>query len=99
MPPNSTTLAEDIAATRKVGAATPAPTTPVAGTTAIPPVVEEPHRPAPQFNAPTSGVQSVADQSFTTSQAYCGNTAMYATSAFRLAASSQSVLGFHLCPS
>ena len=96
--PRTATLTKDIAAALRISEETPAPTTPVAGATAVPPIIQVPQGPPPQFNVPIPGAQSVADQSFAASQNYYGNAAAYATGAFNPATTSQSVLGFHPGP-
>ena len=92
---NAATLAKDISTALRVGAETPATALPLAEIAAVPPVVQVLQGPAPQFNAPIPGTQSVADHSFAASHNYYGNAAAYATGLFRPAATSQSVQGFH----
>ena len=94
-PTNAATLTQDIAAALKVGAETPAPAPPVVGNSVVPPVFQVPQGPAPFFNTPLPGTQSVADHSFAVSANYYGNAAAYTTGFFRPGPTAQSVPGFH----
>ena len=85
------TLVEDIDEALRVGAETPAPAPPAVGTAVVPPVIQVPQGPAPFFNTPVPGTQSVADHSFVGSANYYGNPAAYTTGFFRPAPTAQSV--------
>ena len=78
------TLAEEIAAALKVGGeASPVPTV-VAGTAAVPPIIQVPQGAPPCFNAQAAGGQSVADCSFNGGNGYYGNAAAHASGFFGL---------------
>ena len=58
------TLSQDIVAALRVGAETTAPAPPAVGTVVVPPKIQVLQGPAPSFNIPVPGTQSVANHSF-----------------------------------